>query len=249
MRKLLYFVLLVSISGCRVLNPNLMLQTGKNFKYDQFKDTVISEEYKISPNDIIEFRIFANDGFKLIDLTSLGQTTSLVATSLTYLVEYDGYIKLPILGRILISGLTIRQAELMLEDRYSNDYKKPFVLLKVTNRRVIIFPGSAGSARVIGLTNNNTTLMEALALSGGISENGKARKVKVIRGNLTHPHVYLIDLSTLDGVKNADMVLQSNDIIYVEPRRNIAIAITREISPFLSILSTLLLVFTLLGNK
>lgn len=229
-----------------------MLRTGKDFKYNQFKDTVFSPEYKISPNDIIEFRIYANDGFKLIDLTSTNTVTQIgLQNNLTYLVEYDGFIKLPILGRVQISGLTIRQAELMLEDKYSNDYKKPFVLLKVTNRRVIIFPGQAGTARVITLTNNNTTLIEALALSGGISENGKARKVKLIRGSLQHPLVYLIDMSTLDGVKQADMVLQSNDIIYVEPKANIAQAILRETTPILSVLSTLLIVYTtyILGKR
>ena len=247
MRKLLYLLLLISMYGCNLINPSIMLKTGKDFKYDLFKDTVISEEYKISPNDIIEFRIFANDGFKLIDLTT-ASANQVVSTNLNYLVEYDGNIKLPILGRINIGNLTIRQAERMLEERYSNDYKKPFVLLKVTNRRVIIFPGLPGSAKVITLSNN-TTLIEALALAGGISENGKARKLKLIRGNPEHPKIYLIDLSTIDGIKQGEMVLQSNDIIYVEPKLNIASGIIKEITPFVSILTTLLLVFTLFAKK
>ena len=172
--SLAVLLLIISITGCNIINPSIMLKTGKGFKYNQFKDTVISEEYKISPNDIVEFRIYANDGFKLIDLTS-GTAQPIIANNLIYLVEYDGYIKLPILGRVMIKDLTIRQAERMLEDKYSNDYKKPFVLLKVTNRRVIIFPGSPGSAKVITL-GNNTTLMEALAIAGGYLKMAMQKK-------------------------------------------------------------------------
>ncbi|HVA98234.1 MAG TPA: polysaccharide biosynthesis/export family protein, partial [Bacteroidia bacterium] len=177
----------------------MMLKTGKAYQYDKLNDSLSPKEYKISPNDIINFRIYTNDGFKLIDLTSLnstGPSTSSAAASLnpTYLVENDGFIKLPVIGRIKIAGLTIREAELMLEEKFTKYYVKPFVLLSITNMRVIIFPGEPGAAKVIPLVNNNTTLLEALALSGGISENGKAWKIKLIRGNAENYKVYLIDL-------------------------------------------------------
>ena len=66
----------------------------------------------------------------------------------------------------------------MLEEKYASYYVKPFVLMSVQNKRVIVFPGNAGDAKVIPLLNNNTSLIEALALAGGISDDGKAHKVK-----------------------------------------------------------------------
>ena len=153
-------------------------------------------------------------------------------------------MKLPIIGRVSLKGMTVREAELFLEEKYSGFYIKPFLLLNVSNRRVIVFPGAPGDAKVVPLLNDNTTLIEALALAGGISQNGKAKKIKLIRGNLSNPEIYLIDLSTIEGMKQANLVLQANDIIYIEPRLNIAKGVISEITPILSIITTALVLFT-----
>jgi polysaccharide export outer membrane protein len=143
-----------------------------------------------------------------------------------------------------MAGLTIKETELMLQDKYSAHYIKPYVIVKILNKRVIVFPGSAGDAKVIPLKYNNTTLIEAIALSGGIADDGKARQVKLIRTNNDKHDVYLIDLSKIEGIKMANMVVQANDIIYIEPRRKISSKIVQEIAPILSIISSLFIVFT-----
>ena len=141
--------------------------------------------------------------------------------------------------------MTIREAEFMLEEKFAEYYKKPFVMLNITNQRVIVFPGKGGDAKVIQLANNNTTLLEALALAGGIS-TGKAKRIKLIRGNLKDPKVYLIDLSTIEGMKQADMVIQANDIIYVEPRLKVASTILAELTPIIGVFTSILLIISLL---
>lgn len=244
-RTLFYFFLLLSFSSCSVLKPSIMLKTKRNYPYTQ-APTIPQYEYKIAPNDVISFRIFSNDGFKLIDLTSLNDNMFRnMKNSIDYLVEHNGLVKLPIIGRLSLQGLTIRQAEQMLEEKYSTYYNKPFVILNVLNRRVIVFPGSGGKANVINLQNNNTTLLEALALSGGIANTGKAKRIKLIRGNLKDPEVYLIDLSTIEGMKQADMVLQANDIIYVEPVLKLSQTLLAEITPIIAILTNILIVIAL----
>ena len=117
--------------------------------------------------------------------------------------------------------------------------------MKVTNKRVIVFPGSGGTARVLTITNNNTTLIEALALSGGLPEYAKAFKIKVIRGDPQKPTVYLIDLSRIEGVAQANMVVQANDIIYVEPRIRLTSELTKELTPILTLLTSAFLVYTI----
>jgi polysaccharide export outer membrane protein len=107
----------------------------------------------------------------------------------------------------------------------------------VSNRRVIIFPGSSGSATVLSLTNDNTTLLEAIAMTGGLGGDAKAAQIKVIRGDKENPDVYLVDLSTIAGMRDGSMVLQANDIIYVEPRVRPIVEIVGELSPIVSLLS------------
>ena len=71
MRKLLYLSgLLLFFSSCAWLNPSIMLKTEKGYQYSKNPDSTRTLDYKISPNDIISFNIYSNDGFKLIDLTS-----------------------------------------------------------------------------------------------------------------------------------------------------------------------------------
>ena len=224
MRKILYLFIIVALAGCKALYPSIMLQTPKNFQYTPTPDTITSPEYKISVNDILNFRLFANDGLRLVDFTNVGDNTSsntlfLANNGVDYLIDIDGTVTLPIIGKLPMAGLTIREATKLLEDKYSAFYLKPYVLVKVTNRRVIIFPGNPGTAKVIPLLNNNTTLFEAIALAGNLTEDGKAKEVKLIRGSPDKPQVYLLDLSTIYGIKAGSMVLQANDIVYVTPQR------------------------------
>jgi len=235
------------LSSCSVFKPSFMLQTGRDYPYAEVPAQP-QYEYKIANNDVIEFRIFSNNGFKLIDLTNFNANVSGGGRiTLQYLVEHDGLVKLPIVGRINIAGKTLREAELMLETIYSEHYNKPYVMMSVSNRRVIIFPGGGGNATVLELKNNNTTLLEALAMAGGIT-TGKARKVKLIRGDFKNPQVYLIDLSTIEGMKNGDMVIQANDIIYVEPVIQVAKTILGEITPIISLVTSFLLIWSIINN-
>lgn len=248
MKKFLFPLIILSVllSACNY-NSSIMLKTKKDYKYADIPKED-NPQYKISPNDIIEFRIYSNDGFKMIDIISGagdGRALNTIQQGIHYLVEQDGQVKLPTIGRVKLSGMTLREAEMELEKMYSDYYIKPFVLLSVANKRVIVFPGSPGDAKVIKLENNNTTLIEALALAGGISEIGKAKRIKIIRRNLPEPQVYLIDLSTIEGIKQADLILQANDIIYVEPTKfsRISREILRDVATILSLITSALIAY------
>jgi polysaccharide export outer membrane protein len=226
-----------------------MLKTTKAYQYAKNPDSTNADDYKISPNDIVEFSLYSNDGFKLVDLTSLSSNNPnafRIQNSIEYLIESNGDIKLPVLGKVKLSGYTIKDAQSYLEEQYAAYYIRPYVIIKVINKRVIIFPGSAGDAKVIPLINNNTTLIEAIALAGGLADDGKARMVKLIRDNkTTGAHdVYLIDLSMIEGIKQGSMVLQANDIIYVEPRRRYAIRFLQEAAPVISIVTSAFILYS-----
>ena len=237
------FACLIAFSSCNI-NPSIMFKTDKNYPY-KIDQTISNVEYKIAVNDILGVSVYTNDGFKLIDLTansSSVQDKSVGSGNLagnSYDVDIDGFVKLPIIGRIKILGLTPREAEKLLETQYATYYNKPFVTLKVTNRRVLVFPGEGGAGKVVTLTNENTTLIEALALAGGISQNGRAARIKLIRGDVRNPQVELIDLSTVEGMKQSNLLLQANDIIYVEPTKRLSQGVLAEIAPFVGIITGL----------
>ena len=94
--------------------------------------------------------------------------------------------------------------------------------------------------------NPNTTLLEVLAMTGGIHQGGNARLVKVMRKVKGKREIYLIDVSTIDGLKYADMIIQGDDYIYIEPRTRLIQGAIAELAPILSLMSTFAVVYTLI---
>jgi polysaccharide biosynthesis/export protein len=234
----------VLLSGCKVFRSNLMLKTPKNFAYDNLVDSLSRLDYRLAPNDAIQYKVFPNYGFKLIDLATT--STAILRNDLDAVIQSDGFVKMPMLGRVHIAGRTLREAELLLEHRYDSLYKFSFVTLRVINKRVIVFPGNGGVAQVIPLANNNTSVMEALASAGGIMQDGKAYKIKLIRDNPDRtkmPFVYLMDLSTIDGIMQGKSIVQAGDIIYVEPRYRPLATFNREIAPVITLLTSLFILY------
>jgi len=147
-----------------------------------------------------------------------------------------------------VSGLTIPQFEDTLQKLFSKEYQEPFVQVKITNQRVVVFPGNGSDAMVILLTNSNTTLMEAIAAAGGITERGKANTIKLMRKENGVRKIYDIDLSTLDSLKYVDMVVQASDYIYIEPNPELTREVVKEIAPIVSILSSAILIFSIFSK-
>jgi polysaccharide export outer membrane protein len=247
MRYFFFFLGLgLLLNSCKVMRSNLMLKTPKNYKYDELVDSLALRDYRVAPNDEIVYFVFTNDGFKLIDLAT--QANAAFKANINTIVETDGNIKMPLIGRIYVEGLTLKELQLLLETKYAEFYVKPYVEVRVSNKRVIVFPGSGGSAKVLPLANNNTTVMEALAAVGGIVEDGKAYKVKLIRNSKKpggKPLVYLMDLSKIEGLTAANSIVQANDIIYVEPRYRPLATFNKEVLPLVTTITGVILIIQL----
>lgn len=234
---------MLMLSGC-LINRNIMFKTPHDYKFDTVADT-LERQFKIQPDDILSFRMFSNDGFKMIDLVNENQTSLSTANRIqfAYNVDPDGDTKLPVIGTVHVAGMTVREAELSLEKQYAVYYQKPFVLLTVSNRRVVVFPGGGGDAKIIALDKNNTTLMEVLAGAGGLAARGDAHRVKLFRrGTDGGRKVFQFDLSDIDNLKYADLVMQADDVVYVQPKAEIARGLLQEITPLITLLTTTILV-------
>lgn len=219
------------------------MKTPRDFAFETAVDSMSKLDYRLAPTDAVQFRVFSNDGFRLIDLTTSGVNN--FVSSISETVDKDGFLKLPIIGKVKLSGFTLREAEVELEKRYSEFYIKPYVQLKVTNKRVMVFPGSGGLGKVVEINNNNTTIFEVLAMAGGITDDGKSFKIKLIRRGVDNkPVIYLLDLSTIDGIALGNTIVLANDIIYVEPRGRFVQRIVTEVAPYISLLSSAILIYT-----
>lgn len=252
-----YGIALLLFSSCANFNSNILFRISKNsdFKYDSIP-LVPEEDFRLAPGDRFSFLFGTNNGEKIILFQSgvstgdnqnvVGNQMRLQNNQFTYLVRQDGKANLPLLGDIHVSGKTILALENEIKTLLSENYIEPFVQIRVTNQRVIIFPGK-GDAQVIGLSNANTSLLEVIALAGGIRDEARSNSIKLMRKiNPTKREIYKIDLSTIEGLKDAQMIVQSNDYIYIDFKPRYASSILQEISPWLNLITTSLLVYNIL---
>ena len=180
---------------------------------------------------------------------STGQNAGSPSLGTGFLVQANGTVMLPLVNRVKVSGLSLLQADSVLKIRYDEYYKESFVTTRVTNNRVFILGAPGG--QVISLTNDNMNLLEILALAGGIDGGsgggsggggfyrfgGKASNIRIIRGDLKNPRIQQIDLTTLDGMRRANLQMEPNDVIYIEPVRRPVLEALTDAAPAISFIS------------
>ena len=240
--------LLLMLTSCGV-NENLMFRTPKGV--DTASDSILFQpaaEYTISHDDKFTFILYTNGGQQIVEQMAGMDKGAGQPNPPEYLVRQDGTAELPVIGQIKVEGLTIHECEDTLAVLYSKEYQDPFVQLKITNQRVIVFPGSGSDAKVVPLQNSNTTLMEAIAQAGGIADRGRADRVKIMRQVNGKREVFVLDMSTIEGLKYADIIVQANDYIYVEPSEQLTKEVVAEAAPIVSLLSSALIIFTVIST-
>lgn len=256
----LLFAIISILPSCRSLYPNQVFRQ-KDYQYFDLAQKEVGQ-YLIQPGDVFTLRVFARDGFKLIDVLG-GMTTSQLSsssgsgggannnlnTTFTYVVDKDGVVKLPVLGFFYVKGYTENELERLLSEKYAGLFVDPWVSVKVVNRRVFVFNGS--SASVVQLEEYPISLIEVVARIGGLDNDAKAYKIRVVRGDIKNPQVYLVDLSSIEGIRKADLSIQPNDIIVIDRRRRAVSDIMKEISPYLgavTTITTLVILFRTIGR-
>ncbi|MDX1629142.1 MAG: polysaccharide biosynthesis/export family protein [Fulvivirga sp.] len=204
------------------------------------EDELTNKNYVIQPNDLLELDVFTKKGEFIIDPENrllqdqrAGANLRNVKPQFKYLVQENGSVVLPMVGMVNLSGLTLLEAERKLIEAYKTYYKDPFVKLNYVNKRVIVLGGAGG--KVIPLNNENTTVAEILALSGGFEKEVKSHNIRLLRDDKS----YVIDFSTIEGYHKNNMVVQNEDVIYVEPVRRPFTEFIRDSGPVISVFSTL----------
>lgn len=133
-----------------------------------------------------------------------------------YLVDEDGYIQFPVLGRIKIGGLTKVEAIKLLEGRISEHVKEPIVTIQNLNFKVSVL-GEVNNPGPFFLTNERISILDALSLAGDLTIYGKRENVLVIRDNAGQKEFHYFDMTSTDIFKSPYFYLQQNDVVYVEP--------------------------------
>lgn len=227
------------------------------FKYDDETGIAKAEElaftaqsnYELEVDDYILFEVYTKDGERLIDpdfelareLGGNNMNQQNRRPERDYLILPDSTAELPMVGKVKLAGLTMNEAQILLKDLYAEFYNDPYVIVRYGNKRVVVL-GGTNEGIVIPLQNENTTIVEVIALAGGIPRNNHSDNIRLIRGK----EVFLVDLSTVEGYLSSNQVVESGDIIYIEPVPRVIAQSASEVSLIVSTitaLTTLVLLF------
>lgn len=137
-----------------------------------------------------------------------------------YLVEADGTINYPLLGKLKVSDLTRREVVNLIQTKLAKGgyIKDPIVTVRFLNFRISML-GEVNRPGTYNITSERITLFEALSLAGDLTIYGRRDRVAVIREIDGVRTILYHDLRSLDIFQSPDYYLKQNDMVYVEPNR------------------------------
>lgn len=223
--------------------------------------------YVIQSNDYLDVKVYTNRGERILDPNGelpfgnpgglrgtartggAGQQGGATSGGAEFMVQDNGIVKLPMVEYVKVSGYTLLEADSVLQIAYSQYYEQPFVVTRVTNNRIIVLGAvGGGGGQIIPMSNDNMNLIEVLAIAGGIDGGaigtggnrvGRTTNIRLIRGDLKNPQIQVIDLSTFEGMRRANLQVEPNDIVYVEPIRRQFYEALADAGPVFGLVSSL----------
>lgn len=168
---------------------------------DAPKVVPLEENYRIAPLDVLNVRVF-----KMADLTG------------EYEVDLTGKISMPLIGEISAIDLTTAELDRRLTQSLGEKYlQNPDVSvgIKSSTRRSVTVDGSVGKSGTYGI-NGPTSLIQAIAAAGGISENGNPRRVAIFRQIGGQRQAAAFDLTSIRRGEAPDPPVYAGDIIVVD---------------------------------
>jgi polysaccharide export outer membrane protein len=210
---------------------------------------------KIMPKDELTITVSASDPsavspFNLSVSNTLGSSGNLYTGGgylQTYLVDNNGKIKFPVVGEIHVQGLTKNECEALITEKikpYLSKDEKPIVTVRMASYRVTII-GEVGGARVVPVTTEKMSVVEALASAGDLTIYGQRDNILVIREDANgQKSAHRLNLNDASILSSPYYYLQQNDIIYVQPNKvktvNASIGSSAQLwTPYLSIITAL----------
>ena len=135
-----------------------------------------------------------------------------------YLVDAKGAIELPVVGQVMVEGLTISQIRDTLRKKLSKYLEKPSVRVIFENFKVSVL-GEVAHPGVYAVTNERLTIPEALGLAGDLTIYAQRNNLLVIREENGKRQYGRVDLTRRDVFDSPYYFLHPNDVVYVEPGR------------------------------
>jgi polysaccharide export outer membrane protein len=186
-----------------------------------------SYEVKIQPDDLLMIIVSAEDpeaaspfNLKTYSPSSNNRLDAARGqeTVQSYLVDQNGEIDFPVLGKIKMGGLTRTNALQLLQTRIGVYVKNPIINLRITNFKISL-QGEVNLPGTYSITSERVTLIEALSMAKDLTIYGKRNNILIIREVSGEKSFNRVDITKSDFINSPFYYLAQNDVVYVEPNK------------------------------
>ena len=247
-------LLLSSCSASKARREKTLFNSPSDYVTDTIKRVFVVNDqglgdiyYKIKVNDLIAVKNKQNKEFLATNASLNGIETNVV----TYPVDNDGTVNLPAIGRVVLAGLTRKEATQKLQQILEKDQlSKPIIEVTIVNVKVTLL-GEFNTQGNFLLERDNTSLVEIIGQAGGIkTETADPKTLKIIRGDRNNPEIIYVNLNDINSLASRKLILQNNDIIVLQPTKNSALSerlqgFNNILQPILVVVNLAVLIFTL----
>ena len=226
----LFYTLSLSILFFSCISPKSTIymqnkDSDHNYMNAYSKAKVITESYRIRTNDYIYIRVITDNEkvsayYNISGGNNSNNNTLMQGLSgtkfMSYLVDDNGEIDFPSLGKIPVKGLTRSEVKQKLNGILKSQIDNFTILIELTNTYFTIL-GEAHAGQY-AMTKDQITIYEAIALSGDLTTYSKRKKVKIIRPSIDGTSIVrTVDLTDKNLLDSQESYIYPNDIIYIEP--------------------------------
>lgn len=236
----------VFFSSCK---PQRALGYVEDFTDTSGKVQVYYPEPLIQKNDVLSIIVYSDaiDQGATDAMYNLANSGTGTSSTQGFLVDLDGNIQYPRIGKIKAEGLTKPQLSEEIKKKLTGPLSNPSVIIRVINFKVTML-GEVLRPGPITLPSEKVTILEAIGLAGDVNIYGKKNDVVVLRevnGAVEHGN---IDLSSKKVFESPYYFLRQNDVVLVNPSKNKARLSDQVFNQRLGVAFSIINVIALLYN-
>lgn len=211
MKYLLPLFTLILLSACSSKDEHILFNKAQNSQATMStKVDNIRLEYKVRPYDRVSIIVYKHPE---LSSTTVGNAQF----ERGILVNSKGYLRLPLINKIHIAGLSQTAAEEKISQAYATYLKNPDVQFEVINKRAYVI-GEVKNPGEIPLVNEHLTLLEILAKAGDLTESANRNSILILKnGQMSKVNTRVVSLTDANAIVTASLIIEPNDIVYVMP--------------------------------
>jgi polysaccharide export outer membrane protein len=216
-------VLAVLFASCVPQKKMLYLKEAQMLSENQSINYVNdrSINYKLQPGDNLFIHFVNTIDERSMVLLNGGSTSNYVSSDASiylrsYTLDEDGFIEMPLVGKIELKNLTVDEAKDRLQSVLNQYINETTIIVKLSNFNLTVL-GEVSRPGMYKVYQSQINLFEAISMAGNMTNFAKIEEVRIIRQTDNGSEIITVDMGSADILASPYYYLKPNDIIYVEP--------------------------------